>query len=44
MIVRVHINICMVLDSYGVVAAWNLEWRLKTIKMNGTIIINNYNT
>jgi hypothetical protein len=36
-ITKVHMNICTILDGYGVMAAWNLEWRIKNIKINGTI-------
>jgi hypothetical protein len=35
---------CTVLDGYGVMTALNLEWRVRVIKINGTFIINDYNT
>jgi len=38
-ITKVCINICTILDGYGVMAAWNLECRIKTIKVNGRIVI-----
>jgi len=38
-ITKVRINICTILEVYGVMAAWNLEWRIKTIKINGRIVI-----
>ena len=28
---KVHINICPILDGYGVMTAWNLEWKVTII-------------
>ena len=40
---KVRINMCQILDIYGVVAAWNLEKKLRSIENKWNKIISNWN-
>ena len=41
---KVHINMCPILDGYGVMTAWNLEEKVTIIDNKRNKIINQHNT
>jgi hypothetical protein len=41
---KVHINMCPIFDSYGVMTAWNLGWKVTIIGNKRNKIINQHNT
>ena len=41
---KVHINMCPILDGYGVMTAWNLEYKVKIIDNKQNKILNQHNT
>ena len=41
---KVHINMCPILDGYGVMTAWNLEEKVTIIDNKWNKIVNQHNT
>ena len=41
---KVHINMCPILDGYGIMTAWNLEEKVTIIDNKRNKIINQHNT
>jgi len=41
---KVHINMCPILDGYGVMTAWNLEEKVTIIDNKRNKMINQHNT
>lgn len=41
---KIYMNTCLVLGGYGVVAAWNIEHKLRIAENKRNKIINEHNT